>query len=61
MFPEIARVPAAGDYEPVKRAFEEAGIGGYYQELTALDGRFCIDFTKRKSEPLKGDEAPPAI
>ena len=60
-FPEIARTLTAADYEPVKRAFEEAGVGGYYQELSRLDGRFCIDFTKRKSEPLRGDDEPAAI
>jgi len=54
-FPEIARTLLPTEYEPVKRKFEEAGIGGFYQELSELDTRFCIDFTKRKSEPLRGD------
>jgi putative pyruvate formate lyase activating enzyme len=53
--PELAHTLAGADYEPVKRQFEEAGIGGFYQELSDLDGSFCIDFTKRKSEPLRGD------
>jgi putative pyruvate formate lyase activating enzyme len=54
-FPEISRTLYAEEYEPVKKKFEEAGIGGFYQELSELDTRFCIDFTKRKSEPLRGD------
>jgi putative pyruvate formate lyase activating enzyme len=53
-FPEIAKTPTPAEYEPVKRKFEESGIGGYFQELAELDTRFCIDFTKRKSEPLRG-------
>jgi putative pyruvate formate lyase activating enzyme len=60
-FPEIARALSASEYEPIKNAFEKAGIEGFYQEISALDARFCIDFTKRKSEPLMGDEAPAAI
>jgi putative pyruvate formate lyase activating enzyme len=60
-FPEIGRGVTAAEYEPIKHAFETAGIGGFYQELSALDGRFCIDFTKRKSEPLVGDEDPAVI
>jgi putative pyruvate formate lyase activating enzyme len=54
-FPEIARTLTAQDYEPVRRAFENAGIAGFYQELSELDISFCIDFSKRKSEPLRGD------
>jgi putative pyruvate formate lyase activating enzyme len=54
-FPEIARTLTAQDYEPVRRAFEKAGIAGFYQELSELDTSFCIDFTKRKSEPLRGN------
>ncbi len=54
-FPEIARTLNEAEYDPVKKKFEEAGIGGFYQELSELDTRFCIDFTQRKSEPLRGD------
>ena len=54
-FPEIGRSLTLAEYKPIKRKFEEAGIGGFYQELSELDSRFCIDFKKRKSEPLRGD------
>jgi putative pyruvate formate lyase activating enzyme len=55
LFPEIARPLIAREYEPIRHAFENAGIAGFYQELSELDTSFCIDFSKRKSEPLRGD------
>ncbi len=54
-FPELSRMVSREEYEPVKLLLQESGIGGFHQELTELDGRFCIDFTKRKSEPLTGN------
>jgi putative pyruvate formate lyase activating enzyme len=51
-FPEIGRILRTDEYDHVKRMFEQAGIAGFYQELPQLNDRFCIDFKKRKSEPL---------
>jgi putative pyruvate formate lyase activating enzyme len=52
--PEIDRCVGAAEYETVKRAFIDAGFGGYYQDHAAMDASFCIDFTRRKEEPLTG-------
>ncbi len=54
-FPELSGTLTAEEYETVKLKFEQADIAGYYQEIVKLDTRFCIDFTKRKSQPLRGD------
>jgi putative pyruvate formate lyase activating enzyme len=52
---ELSRGLCADEYEQVKRMFEEADIGGFYQDLPRLDEKFRIDFTKRKHEPLTGE------
>jgi putative pyruvate formate lyase activating enzyme len=52
--PEICGRVGADEYEAVKRAFVDAGFGGYYQDPAAMDASFCIDFTRRKEEPLTG-------
>jgi len=52
--PELSRTLAPEEYLRARRLFEDADITGYYQELPRLDERFCIDFKKRKSEPLTG-------
>jgi putative pyruvate formate lyase activating enzyme len=52
-FPEIERVLSLSEYEPIRQKFEQADIAGFYQEIPKLDTRFCIDFSKRKSEPLR--------
>jgi putative pyruvate formate lyase activating enzyme len=54
-FPEIDKALASADYEPMRLKFEQSDIGGFYQELPGCDDRFCIDFAKRKSEPLRGE------
>jgi putative pyruvate formate lyase activating enzyme len=53
-FPEISRTLTPEEYDSVKRLFERADIGGYFQEMEKLDGNFCIDFNSRKHEPLTG-------
>jgi hypothetical protein len=53
-FQEIGRMLTASEYDKVKRLFKQSGVAGFYQELPQLDDRFCIDFKKRKSEPLTG-------
>ena len=53
-FPEISRALTPEEYDSVKRLFERAEIGGYFQEMEKLDGNFCIDFNGRKHEPLTG-------
>jgi len=52
--PEIRERVGAAEYEEIKRAFISAGFGGFYQEPAAMDASFCIDFTRRKEEPLTG-------
>ena len=54
-FPEISRTIEAREYDGARSLFEHADIAGFYQELPRLDERFCIDFKKRKSQPLTGD------
>ena len=56
-FPELGRMVTADEYEQVKSAFMDAGFPGFYQELDTIDGKFVIDFTKRKKEALTGDDA----
>ena len=53
-FPEIDRMLEVEEYDRAKRLFEGAGIAGYYQEFGRLDDGFCIDFKKRKFDPLTG-------
>jgi len=53
-FPEIDRMLEVKEYDRAKQLFERAEIGGYYQELGRLDDGFCIDFKKRKFDPLTG-------
>jgi putative pyruvate formate lyase activating enzyme len=42
------------EYERIKKAFIDAGFGGFYQEPEKLDAAFIIDFKQRKEEPLTG-------
>jgi putative pyruvate formate lyase activating enzyme len=53
-FPELLRGISREEYEMVLAEAENAGFNVFPQELTLLDESFCIDFTKRKSEPLTG-------
>lgn len=55
-FPEIDRRVSRDEYEPLRRAFIEHGFQGFYQEIERMDRKFVIDFTKRKSERLTGEE-----
>lgn len=41
------------EYARARRAFEEAGIGGYFQEPAELNESFVIDFTRRTHQRLK--------
>jgi putative pyruvate formate lyase activating enzyme len=52
--PEIRGRVRAAEYEALKRAFIAAGFGGFYQDPAAMDASFCIDFTRRKEDPLTG-------
>jgi putative pyruvate formate lyase activating enzyme len=53
-FPELRRSVLKQEYEAVQSRCEQAGFNGFYQEILQLDESFCIDFTKRKDEPLTG-------
>jgi putative pyruvate formate lyase activating enzyme len=53
-FPELRRGVLKPEYEAVQERCERAGFNGFYQEIMRLDESFCIDFTKRKHEPLTG-------
>jgi putative pyruvate formate lyase activating enzyme len=53
-YPEIGERVSAAEYEAVRDAFIAAGFTGFYQDHAAMDGSFCIDFTRRKHEPLTG-------
>lgn len=55
-FPEINRSLSHEEYEPLKKAFIEAGFGGFYQEIERLDEKFIINFDHRKSERLTGED-----
>lgn len=52
--PRINRRISREEYETVRDAFVEAGVNGYYQYHGELDTSYCIDFTKRKRDPLTG-------
>jgi putative pyruvate formate lyase activating enzyme len=54
-FPRINRPVTAQEYEPLRQEFIDAGFDGFYQEISKIDTGFVIDFTKRKSERLTGD------
>jgi putative pyruvate formate lyase activating enzyme len=54
-FPEINRLVTTEEYEPLRQKFIEAGFGGFYQDLSSINNKFIIDFTKRKHERLSGD------
>jgi putative pyruvate formate lyase activating enzyme len=54
-FPELDSVIDAGEYEKTRNLFESAEIGGFYQQVEKLNEKFCIDFSKRTTEPLKED------
>ena len=55
-FPEINRKISKTEYERVKSAFVDAGFPGFYQELSAINSAFVIDFKKRKEQALTGEE-----
>jgi putative pyruvate formate lyase activating enzyme len=42
-------------YTALKSEFIAAGFEGFYQEPEAMDTSVCIDFTRRKEEPLTGE------
>jgi putative pyruvate formate lyase activating enzyme len=52
-FQELNRPIARDEYAEARRLFEDAGIGGYYQRAQELDGRYVIDFTRRKHQRLR--------
>jgi putative pyruvate formate lyase activating enzyme len=52
-FEELCRGITRVEYEAVRRECEESGVNAFFQDQAELDDRFCIDFTKRKSEELK--------
>jgi putative pyruvate formate lyase activating enzyme len=51
-FPDINRIVAPEEYEPLKHKFVNEGFGGFYQEISKIDRSFVIDFKKRKNERL---------
>jgi putative pyruvate formate lyase activating enzyme len=53
-FQDIASPLTQSEYERIKTLFVDLGFEGFYQESDRLDSSFCIDFTKRKSERLRG-------
>jgi putative pyruvate formate lyase activating enzyme len=53
-FPELGRGVLRREYVALQEQCGRLGFNGYYQELQQLDESFCIDFTKRKHEPLTG-------
>jgi putative pyruvate formate lyase activating enzyme len=55
-FPEIDRPLLLEEYSCIKNSFVETGFEGYYQELDQIDRGFLINFKKRKTERLTGDE-----
>jgi putative pyruvate formate lyase activating enzyme len=54
-FPRINRQITLREYEPLRQEFINAGFDGFYQELSKIDTGFVIDFMKRKTERLTGD------
>jgi putative pyruvate formate lyase activating enzyme len=55
-FAELNRMITPAEYDSVKNKMVDAGFGGYFQDLSTINGAFIIDFTKRKEEALTGDE-----
>jgi putative pyruvate formate lyase activating enzyme len=53
-FPELRRGITREEYAAVIDECDKARISVFEQDLLKLDGSFCIDFAKRKSEPLTG-------
>jgi putative pyruvate formate lyase activating enzyme len=55
-YPEIARGITVDEYEPIKQLFINLGFEGFFQEADKMDISFVIDFKKRKSERLTGED-----
>lgn len=55
-FSEINRMITPLEYHSVMDAFVNAGFQGFFQEIEEKDKGFIIDFKKRKSEPLTGED-----
>lgn len=53
-FEELRRGITRDEYGDARRECEEAGVNAFFQEQDELDDRFCIDFTTRKEEELRG-------
>ncbi len=53
-YPELSRCITREEYAFVQELFENVGVNLFCQEQEALDESFCIDFSKRKTEPLTG-------
>jgi putative pyruvate formate lyase activating enzyme len=53
-FPELGRGITRAEYDDARKVCDDAGINAFYQEYAELDDRFCIDFTTRKEEALRG-------
>jgi putative pyruvate formate lyase activating enzyme len=51
---ELCRVITQQEYDEARQECVQKGFNGYYQELSKLDEKFCIDFKRRKNEPLTG-------
>jgi len=49
-FPNCVGAYLKQEYEAVQDRCEREGSMRVYQEISQLDGSFCIDFTKRKDE-----------
>jgi len=52
-FEELRRGITRDEYESARNECEKAGVNAFCQEISELDGRFCIDFATRKEEELK--------
>ena len=53
-FQELCKPLTEEEYFVIKKRLEKAEFNGFYQELSRMDEKFCIDFKTRKHEPLTG-------
>ncbi|MCU0608736.1 MAG: hypothetical protein MUF22_03080 [Chitinispirillaceae bacterium] len=55
-FPEINRIITTEEYALLKKKCVDAGFDGFYQDPEIMDTGFVIDFSKRKSGRLTGED-----
>jgi putative pyruvate formate lyase activating enzyme len=54
-FPELYDSIDPAYYQTVTDSFHQAGFDGFFQDASAIDDRFLIDFRQRKHQPLTGE------